>query len=482
MRKQAVVALAVAAAAGCAIGAVWYRRSYRRWRRADRILRELRKACRTPPEGLWDVADAMEAEMRAGLADDAISSLRMLVCPVPSFPTGNEEGQFYGLELGRTKVRVLRVQLGGKTLGVAKKELMEVDLPSYLMVGNSEELYNYLAEQVVKFISASHGSSSAPDGQSKEIGVTFAFPVIHNSASEGIFVEWNRVFNIKETVKRDALTMINDAMQKHGSEMRASSLVNDAVGTLVGGKYCSSDIVAAVILGDGTNAAYLEHFDSVPKWRGPQPKHGELVIDMEWGDFLSSHLPVTEYDVHLDAESPRPGKYIFEKLISGAYLGDIVRRVLLKMVEKTALFGDVVPLKLRIPFVLRTSDVASMHQDTSADLAVVGEILERSLGIPNTTWRMRRLVIEVCDAVTTRAARLAAAGIVGILKKIERDGTDRKAVVVVEGGLYEHYRLFRTYLHSGVKEMLRGTFSDNVVIENWSDVCGIGSALLTTLS
>lgn len=44
---------------------------------------------------------------------------------------------------------------------------------------------------------------------------------------------------------------------------------------------------------------------------------------------------------------------IFEKIISGMYLGDIVRRVLLKMAEKADFFGDIVPHKLRIPFILR---------------------------------------------------------------------------------------------------------------------------------
>ena len=50
----------------------------------------------------------------------------------------NEEGIFYGLEMGRTKVRVFRVQLAGKDLGVAKKELMEVPVPINLMVGTTE--------------------------------------------------------------------------------------------------------------------------------------------------------------------------------------------------------------------------------------------------------------------------------------------------------------------------------------------------------
>lgn len=44
---------------------------------------------------------------------------------------------------------------------------------------------------------------------------------------------------------------------------------------------------------------------------------------------------------------------IFEKLTSGMYLGEIVRRVLLKMAQETALFGEDVPPKLRTPYSLR---------------------------------------------------------------------------------------------------------------------------------
>lgn len=44
---------------------------------------------------------------------------------------------------------------------------------------------------------------------------------------------------------------------------------------------------------------------------------------------------------------------MFEKLISGMYLGEIVRRVLCRMAEEAAFFGDSVPPKLKIPFVLR---------------------------------------------------------------------------------------------------------------------------------
>lgn len=34
------------------------------------------------------------------------------------------------------------------------------------------------------------------------------------------------------------------------------------------------------------------------------------VINMEWGNFRSSHLPLTEFDVALDAESLNPGEQV----------------------------------------------------------------------------------------------------------------------------------------------------------------------------
>lgn len=44
---------------------------------------------------------------------------------------------------------------------------------------------------------------------------------------------------------------------------------------------------------------------------------------------------------------------IYEKMISGMYLGEIVRRILLKLAHDASLFGDVVPSKLEQPFILR---------------------------------------------------------------------------------------------------------------------------------
>ncbi|KAG0492971.1 hypothetical protein HPP92_006369 [Vanilla planifolia] len=232
--------------------------------------------------------------------------------------------------------------------------------------------------------------------------------------------------------------------------------VNDTVGTLAGGRFHDKDVVVAVILGTGTNAAYVERAHAIPKWHDLLPKSGEMVINMEWGNFRSSHLPLTEYDQSLDAESLNPGEQIFEKLISGMYLGEILRKVLLRLAEEASFFGDIVPPKLRVPFILRTPHMSSMHHDTSSDLNVVGSKLKDILGITNTSLKTRKTIVELCDIIAKRGARLSAAGIVGILKKQGRDvvADKQRTVVALDGGLFEHYAEFRESLVSTPREIL----------------------------
>lgn len=95
---------------------------------------------------------------------------------------------------------------------------------------------------------------------------------------------------------------------------------------------------------------------------------------------------------------------------------------------------------------------------------------------------MRQVIVEICDIVATRGARLAAAGILGILKKVGRDtvkkGETQKSVIAIDGGLFEHYSSFRGTLESTLKELLGEDVFETVVMEHCNDGSGFGAALL----
>ncbi|WJX86259.1 Hexokinase isoenzyme 2 [Trifolium repens] len=445
MGKVVVCATVIGATAACAVATVLihrYVKKSKRWGKAKAILKEFEEKCATPSLKLKQVADAMTVEMHAGLASEGGSKLKMLISFVDNLPTGNEEGLYYSLDLGGTNFRVLRVQLGGKD-GVINPEFTEVSIPANLMVGTSSELFDYIAAELAK---------------------------------------WTKGFSIDDAVGKDVVAELRSAIERQGLDMHITALVNDTVGTLAGGRHTNKDVIAAVILGTGTNAAYVESAQAIPKWHGDLPKSGEMVINMEWGNFRSSHLPLTEYDYALDAESLNPGEQIFEKIISGMYLGEIVRRVLYKMAEEALIFGETVPPKLKVPFILRTPDMSAMHHDSSADLSVVKSKLKDILEVSDTSLQVRKVVVELCNIVATRGARLAAAGILGILKKLGRDTISsvegQKSVIAMDGGLYEHYTEYSKCLENTLTELVGEDVSGSVVIEHSNDGSGIGAALL----
>ncbi|KAH1079991.1 hypothetical protein J1N35_019752 [Gossypium stocksii] len=483
--KQQVALAAVTTTAATVMAVValvrqyWKAKQDRQWGKCQRILRKFARDCSTPVPKLWQVANAMVADMGASLSssDEATSSLNMFVSYASPLPTGiNEKGMYYGVNLRQTKILMVCGRLQGKNQPISDLYVDEVPIPSSIMIGTSQELYDYIAAELVKFVSAHPEKDDEASANDKKLGFTVSSGDDQSTAISGSNIKLKN-FAADTTGVKDLITGLNRALEKHGLKLRVHALVDDIVGNLAGGRYYDKDCVAAITLGMGTNAAYVDTTQSAPRWHDSLPKKGEIVVCMEWGNFNTCHLPITQYDTSLDAASSNPGHRIFEKMISGMYLGEIVRRVLVRMAQEAALFGQSVPPKLLIPYLLRSPDMAAMHQDTSEDREVVHEKLKEIFGITSLTTMTRELVAEVCDIVTERGARLAGAGTVAIVKKLGRIA-NRRSVIIMEGGLYEHYRIFRNYLHSGVWEMLGNELSDNIVVEHSHGGAGTGPLFL----
>ncbi|KAD5508482.1 hypothetical protein E3N88_16185 [Mikania micrantha] len=434
------------AVASCAIAAVMVGRrvkSRRRWWRVVRAVDEFEEAAATPVGRLRQVVDAMAVEMHAGLASEGGSKLKMLLTYVDNLPDGSENGIYYALHVGGTNFRILRIQLGGQR-SIIEHDVERKPIPQLLMTSTSEEFFDFIASSLKEFVETKGNGLQLAEVRRKDLGFTFSFPVKQTSVSSGTLIKWTKGFAIEDMVEKDVVECLEKALSRRGLDMNVAALVNDSVGTLAVGHFIDNDTVAAVVIGTGTNACYLERADAVIKCQGLLTTSGGVVINMEWGNFWSSHLPRTSYDIELDSESQNPNDQGFEKMISGLYLGDIVRRVICRLCIESDIFGSL-SSKLSTRFVLR------------------------------------------------RAARLAAAGIVGILKKIGRDGTGgiaggrikgyksgkmRRSVVAVEGGLYTSYTIFREYLNNAVAEILGEEIAPYVILKMMEDGSGIGTAML----
>jgi len=396
----------------------------------------------------------------------------------------NEDGIYYAIDLGGTNFRALKVEVGAGSVVTSRK--VELPIPEELTKGTIEELFNFVALALKDFVEREDEKD-----EQKALGFTFSFPVRQTSVSSGSLIRWTKGFSIANAVGKDVAQCLNEALAGSGLNVRVTALVNDTVGTLALGHYHDEDTVAAVIIGAGTNACYMERTDAIIKCQGLLTNSGGMVVNMEWGNFWSSHLPRTPYDISLDDETQNRNDQGFEKMISGIYLGEIARLVLHRMALESDVFGDAAD-NLSIPFTLSTPLLAAIREDDSPDLSEVKRILQEHLKIPDTPLKTRRLVVKVCDIITRRAARLAAAGIVGILKKLGRDrsgvassgrmrGQPRRTVVAIEGGLYQGYPVFREYLDEALVEIMGEEVARTVALRVTEDGSGVGAALLAAV-
>lgn len=137
-------------------------------------------------------------------------------------------------------------------------------------------------------------------------------------------------------------------------------MINDAVGTLVAHAYANPRACAGFIYGTGVNAAYPENIDRITKLQRVNDHLNNqqfMLVNTEIDIFGSdaSYLPQNRFDLALDAEHSQPGFQLYEKMMSGAYLGELVRLVAVELItEHGSLFQGNMPKQLADPWSFTT--------------------------------------------------------------------------------------------------------------------------------
>jgi hexokinase len=74
-------------------------------------------------------------------------------------------------------------------------------------------------------------------------------------------------------------------------------------------RYREPHTALGIILGTGTNCAYLEQVAAIGKLpAGFRPRTPSMVVNTEWADLASTHLPSCTEDLWVDCSSTHPGE------------------------------------------------------------------------------------------------------------------------------------------------------------------------------
>ncbi|QDZ18635.1 hexokinase [Chloropicon primus] len=424
------------------------------------------------------------ARMEEGLEREE-QQLKMLPSFVEKMPCGKEEGEFLAIDLGGTNSRVVRLALKG---GQVREMVAHEDpIPKELMVGTTKELFDFIARQVKTFLGKHNTLAQSGQGKGGKIpiGFCFSYPMKQTGLANGEIVNWNKGFDIKDTFGKDLVELLEGSLSEYKIQGKVFAMVNDTVGTLAAHKFIDQDTQLGVILGTGSNAAYIEGKRRITKLQGGETKREEdkMIVNIEWGNFKSSRLPYLEEDREVDERTPNKGKQHFEKMISGMYLGEMVRLACLRASAEGNLFGGSQKDKLQQAWTFPTSLVSRIDGLGPEKLDQVKKELSAALDIPRAeiTHGCARFVSRLCQLVGDRSAALAATGVTAIyryLMQSKQVSPNQRFVVAVDGGLFEHYPRYPERMQQTFISLLGKEQAKRVELVHSPDGSGIGTAVI----
>ena len=407
---------------------------------------------------------AFQSEMRRGLAGD-----RGSIAMNPSFvgrPSGAESGRFVTLDLGGTNVRATVVEIGSGALNVLKHDSFRLASAT----GTASDLFDPMA----RFL----GEVLEDDGE-YSLGFIFAFPMNQTGIRSGRLSKWTKELNFDGVEGNDAVALLERAVADAADtfpvlrRLTVGALANDTVGVLAAGAYLDPRCDMGLIVGTGANMAVAMPAELTGM-------HGEMVINMECGNFDGVRSIQTAYDRRLDAESGTDGQ-LLEKMVSGRYLGEIVRLTMLDLASTGRGFGGWLDGSsvFSTPYAFTTEHMSDIAFDGSEDLTATAMLL-RSLGVSDSTLDDRRRLREISAAVAHRSARLVASTIAATATYIDPN-LENDHIVAADGSVIRGYPGYQTEVQSGLRDIL-GPRADRIRLIYLRDGSGRGAAVVAAVA
>lgn len=425
-------------------------------------------------ESVNGLIEEFQNEIRRGLNGED-SSIAMHPSYV-SRPTGREVGEFVALDLGGSNVRTTVVELAGDGMVRVKRHetfrLSRFD-------GEAVDLFDPVAEFM---------GGVLEEGRSYDLGFTFAFPTQQVGVNRGTLAKWTKEFDFRGVEGNDVAVLLEQSIARKSGTVEAlrsvsvTALANDTVGVLAAGAYLDSRCDMGLIVGTGTNMAVA--VDRGLVGRPIPPTVGspdEMLFNMECGNFEGVRSIQTPYDRALNADSDSRGQ-LLEKLISGRYLGEVVRLIVNDVSSTSGNFSgwNGPNSAFRVPYGFTTEHLSDIVHDDTTGLAGTGMLLGR-FGVGASGPDERKLLKKICQLVAERSARMVAMSIAATTLYIDPH-LESQHVVAADGSLFRGYPGYQEEVRAGVRQMLGDSGAERVQVSYVRDGSGIGAAIIAAVA
>ena len=286
--------------------------------------------------------------------------------------------------------------------------------------------------------------------ETDRVGFSFSFPAEVFPCKDARIILLSKEVRVADSAGQLLAVGLNAALRRKNAPRPARVVVlGDTVGVLLAGASQHGNeahsTYVALVLGTGTNVAYLESNDNIRK-RSDLRSGAAQVVNVESGAYDA--WPRGRIDLAFDASTANPGKYVFEKSLSGAYLGGLCLRTLLAGAE-AHLFSAAAEEAVRRCRALDTSALDPFLGGPNAPGSLHNEL--GGCGSPEDI----ALAAALVDSIVHRAAKLTAVSLGAVLLKASHAvGSDGPVCVTVDGSTFHRVRSLRERVVRAVDTIL----------------------------
>ena len=316
--------------------------------------------------------------------------------------------------------------------------------------------------------------------KSNKIGFCFSYAMEMMPNGDGKLIRFSKEIEVQGMAGRPVGAGILQALQDAGyKDEKKIVLVNDTVTTLLGGKAAYDDrhfdSFIGFILGTGTNTCYIEKGVNIGKLGESGKQYENMLINMESGNY--SRSPSGRIDEEFDKLTVDPGHALFEKKISGAYLG-VLAGLVLKHAAEAGLFSDAFRERYQKVEELSTIDFNYFLRWPYGNNLLAA--------LCNETEQKDRITLyHLFDCLMERAAKLVAVNLIAVVLKTGK-GQDpsRPVCITADGSSFYKFKNFKQKLEHYLKVYLvddLGLHYEFVEADN-ANLTGSAIAALTKLN
>jgi hexokinase len=310
-------------------------------------------------------------------------------------------------------------------------------------------------------------------GESHNIGFCFSYPIEMFPSRDGRALYFSKEIKAPEAAGQMIGENLNVAIRRMGhAGKKHVVLLNDTVATLLAGRGCAAsrryDSYIGFILGTGTNTSYVEQNSKITKAKDLDPAKSQIV-NIESGGF--GKAPRGDIDVDFDAELVSRGINVFEKMISGAYLGPLCLKTA-HVAAGEGLFSRAAARKLRAVEAAATRDISEFLTlpeggDNLLAKALAGQREEDIVTL-----------FYLVDALVERAAKLTAINLSSAaIKSGKGRNPGRPVCIVAEGSTFYLLWSLKHRIECYLTQYLTNQKGVHYDIINVKDATLIGAAI-----